>query len=357
MTGKNNTNANTSAGIGGFVNSFVAHLEPRQRDVIFGRYGLDGQEPVTLQAIGDRYDITRERVRQIEAAALATLRPQAGQPYFSNFVKAAMNRLKSVGGAEREESFLSELQRAMGDKSAPAVFANSAKFLLELSGDTSQFRDNYSNWHPYWYLTEADRKRAESFAEKFAATLTAKRETVMTGKFDEVFRASATVAKLSEPVARTYLALSRRFGESPFGDAGLMEWSEVNPKTARDWAYLILKREKKPLHFTELATMVARHRKGKRTNMQTIHNELIKDNRFVLVGRGLYSLAEHGYIPGTAKEIIAHILKKHGPLPAREVVSRVKDQRFLKEGTILINLQNKKHFMSMPDGRYAVREA
>jgi hypothetical protein len=351
------TKGNTVA-INSFLSGFLSSLEPRNREVIQGRFGLNGDEPITLQAIGDRYSITRERVRQIEAATLTMLRKNVNHPYIAGFLKAAMQDLKEAGGAMREDQFLARLQRLMGDKSPNVVFGNGAKFILELSGKVANFRDNYSDWHTFWYLGETDKKRAESFAEKFAASLAAKREEVGEGRnFDDIFRSAAASAKLAPEVARTYLVISKKFGESPFGDFGLVSWPEINPRTARDWAYLILKREKKPLHFTELASMVGRHRKGKRTNMQTIHNELIKGEHFVLVGRGLYALREHGFIPGTAREIITHVLRKHGPLRPQEVVSKVSDQRFLKEGTILINLQNRKHFTSLPDGRYAVKEA
>ena len=167
----------------------------------------------------------------------------------------------------------------------------------------------------------------------------------------------ATSSKLPREHAANYVKLSKRFVKSPFNDTGLADWSEVNPKTARDWAYLVLKRADRPMHFSEIAKLVGNHRKQKYTNLQTVHNELIKDNRFVLVGRGLYGLREAGLIPGTAREIIAHVLKKEGPLHSREVVNRVREQRVLKEGTILINLQNKKYFECLSDGRYSVREA
>ena len=86
-----------------------------------------------------------------------------------------------------------------------------------------------------------------------------------------------------------------------------------------------------------------------------MHNELIKDERFVLVGRGMYGLSEQGYEPGTAREVIAKVLKKQGPLAAADVVTHVNKQRFFKPNTILINLQNKASFERLPDGKYRVR--
>jgi RNA polymerase primary sigma factor len=48
----------------------VDELPERDREVIRLRYGLAGEEPMTLDAIGKRLELTRERVRQIEAEAL-----------------------------------------------------------------------------------------------------------------------------------------------------------------------------------------------------------------------------------------------------------------------------------------------
>jgi RNA polymerase primary sigma factor len=52
----------------------LAMLDDTEREVIALRYGLDGSEPRTLSDVGKRFDLTRERVRQIEGRALAKLR-------------------------------------------------------------------------------------------------------------------------------------------------------------------------------------------------------------------------------------------------------------------------------------------
>ena len=49
-------------------------LTPREKDVVMLRYGMDGDEPRTLEEVGRALEVTRERVRQIEASALAKLR-------------------------------------------------------------------------------------------------------------------------------------------------------------------------------------------------------------------------------------------------------------------------------------------
>lgn len=342
-----------------FVNDFLSGLDPRQMEVVKARYGLNGGEAETLQAIGDRYGITRERVRQIEASALALLRKKSNHQFFKSFVDGAVAHLKGVGGVAREDSFLAALMKLNRHSGQSSDFDGAARFVLELSGKLLSHRDNYNpNWHHFWYLSEADKRKAGVFLAKLENTLSKRKAEVIGGKkFDSVFRETAQLVKVAEPVAKSYLAISKKFGTGPFNEFGPLSWAEVNPKTSRDWAYLILKKERRPIHFSELSEIISKHRKDKRTNLQTVHNELIKDDRFVLVGRGLYALREHGFIPGTAKEIIAHLLKSKGPMRSREVVNAVMEQRSFKEGTILINLQNRKHFQALPDGRYYTREA
>jgi len=156
-------------------------------------------------------------------------------------------------------------------------------------------------------------------------------------------------------VALNLTSISKKFTANHYGDVGLSAWSEINPKTSRDWAYLVLKREQKPLHFTALAERINNIRQRK-TNYQTVHNELIKDERFVLVGRGTYGLREFGIMPGTAKEVMATLLKTHGPMRSHELVKLVLTKRMFKENTLLLNLQNREHFQRMSDGRYNIKE-
>jgi DNA-directed RNA polymerase delta subunit len=96
----------------------------------------------------------------------------------------------------------------------------------------------------------------------------------------------------------------------------------------------------------------------KETHIATIHNELIKDSRFVLVGRGIYALEEWGYGIGTVKDVILKILKESkNPLKKQEVLKKVSKQRIVKDNTIFLNLQNQKYFSKDSKGRYTVREA
>jgi RNA polymerase primary sigma factor len=56
------------------IQAMVSDLDEKERDVIRMRFGLDGEEPRTLQEIGERLSLSRERIRQIESRAKEKLR-------------------------------------------------------------------------------------------------------------------------------------------------------------------------------------------------------------------------------------------------------------------------------------------
>jgi DNA-directed RNA polymerase delta subunit len=127
---------------------------------------------------------------------------------------------------------------------------------------------------------------------------------------------------------------------------GLAKWPSVNPKNIRDKIFVILEMKKEPMHFSDIAKEIKESNfKRKNVTIQAIHNELIKDSRFVLIGRGIYALSNWGYKKGTISEIIHSILEKSGePMTREEIVKQVLKVRKVKETTILLNLQNKKLF-------------
>ncbi len=347
--------------INSFVDNFLkTSLSGRYQEVIRCRYGLDGATPETLQSIGNKYGITRERVRQIEALALENLfKASSKHSNLVSFMTSSIDYLKSIGGIQEEGALLAYFKNLLSYEGDETRFSNSIRFVMELSGKLSRHSDNYDkDWKCYWYTGKTDEDKAKKFVGKLISHLNSKRDLLLSGKnFDEMLIQSAKQSNVKDLIAKNYLGISKKFIEGPFGHFGLSGWAEINPRTARDWAYAILKKEKKPLHFTDLYSLISTHRVSKKTNLQTVHNELIKDNRFVLVGRGLYGLKEHGLIPGTAKEIISHFIKKHGPLTAKEVINLVKDQRMIKDTTIMINLQNRDHFHNLGDGKYDIKEA
>ena len=154
------------------------------------------------------------------------------------------------------------------------------------------------------------------------------------------------------------MEISKTIQLGPEGLFGLRDWPEINPRGVKDWAYLVLRKTKKPCHFIEVAKLINKFYKTERQTLpQTVHNELIKDARFVLVGRGLYGLKEWGYESGVIKEVIAKILKKaKKSLTQEEIVKEALSQRFVKRNTILLNLNNKESFLKNKEGKYTIKQ-
>ena len=337
------------------IEELFSVLDTRQKRVLTKRYGLDNGEEMTLAELGASFNVTRERIRQIEASALSEVKKKAKGGSIDQLVKIAIEKLKQSGGVRREDHLLNEIKHFADGKDLPINFANQVRFLLEISGEVFYYReDEQGNAH--WHLSVEHQKKAFEFLDALVKNLRDRKQEILHGKrFNEFFDEVVKLHKLEKDVANHYLAISKKFGKNIYGDFGLTEWEEVSPKVSRDWIYLILKKAAKPLHFAEIATEIRRIRPSKKTNTQTIHNELIKDKRFLLVGRGIYGLREMDELPaGTIRDILVHILKETGPMKPRDLISKVLKHRIFKETTILFNLQNKKFFERLPSGEYAV---
>ncbi|MDD5431041.1 MAG: sigma factor-like helix-turn-helix DNA-binding protein [Candidatus Pacebacteria bacterium] len=339
------------------VNDLLRGLNARQREVLEKRYGLKDGQILTLEEIGKTYGVTRERARQIEESGLKELRSVVSKGSLDKFFGKVGDYLKNIGGLRKEETLLADL-RVMLNESGSSVFDNKVKFLLELSDDFKYSPEDKS-FYSYWFNDSDKRKKAVEFVSKLVKQMESKKEDMVTeATVDKVFKEAIRPHNLKELVAMNYVSSSKKFHINQYGDFGLSHWSEVNPKTVRDWAHLILRKEQKPLHFTEIAKSIAKIRESaKDMNPQTVHNELIKDARFVLVGRGLYGLQESGFTPGTTREVMARLLKQNGPMTSDDLLKMVLKERILKKNTIFVNLQNKKHFKKLDDGRYSVNAA
>ena len=339
------------------INSALAGLRPRQKEVLLARFGLekgDG-EGETLAAIGDRLKVTRERVRQIEASGVKlAVSNMEGDAETASLLEKLKKYLAARGGVATREDALSYAATF-----AKGVRPNHLDFLAEASGTFKLHRED-EDFKPFYYASPKELKAAKSFIKEWAETLRARKEKVLSGTAGsyEAHLASFVKAQNFAPaVADNYLSIAKHIQKNSYGDVGLREWPEICPATVRDKIYLVLKKHGEPLHFEDIARHINKAAFDEQEALApTVHNELIKDGRFVLVGRGTYGLREHGYEPGTAREVIARILKS-GPLRPADVVVAVNKQRLFKENTILINLQNRSFFERMADGRYRVREA
>lgn len=351
--------ANTSLAITKTVALLVKSLLTRNRDIVSRRFGLKTGKKETLESIGRSYGITRERVRQIEEFSLGQLsKTVPGVSDVVKYVTLAKEMLGGTGGVMRE----SEMFRAFSGSDKENVVNASLVFILTLAGEPAsliggpvRFGEGDS-FHSFWGL---NKQHGDSFKEnvsKLVGVLAKSHKSLLEAEL-ATFAESNGVMNSRD--VSSFLSLSKELGKNVFGEVGLVSWPEVRPKGVRDKAYLVLKKEKQPKHFSEIAKLInTTGFSSKKANIQTVHNELIKDSRFVLVGRGMYGLSEWGYKPGTVKEVLADILKGSSkPIPRAELVAKVLSTRLVKENTILLNLQDSKVFSKREDGSYVLRKA
>lgn len=334
--------------IDALIESVFGELTPKQRRVVSARFGLKNGKSATLQEIGNELGITRERVRQIENYTLKKLESRVTREAAS-LIDEAVKELKRSEGVRRNDELLAALAELhRGDNTKH--FGEKVSFLFIASG-APKFEKETDDFNAYWYVDEASKRNFLDTVKRVTAFFKAskKDEILIEKKHEEVFNNFSSFVFLSIP---------KHFGKNVFGDFGLRSWAEIEPRTIRDKAYLVLKKHGKPLHFEDIARYITKFGIDTRSaHVQTVHNELIKDKRFVLVGRGIYALGESGFESGTVKDVIVRLLKKNGPMDSNQVVTLVNQQRILKQNTILLSLQNKKHFRKLSDGRYHVNEA
>lgn len=331
------------------IENLLNEFTPKQRRVVVGRFGLKSGERATLQSIGDELKITRERVRQIEEQAIKKLAKRVREEAAA-IVDYAKKHLASVGGVKRDDSFIQDIIHGLEIGSDVKHADQKLRFLFLVAG-TPAYSKNDDDMCAFWFT---DEKAKEKFLD-FVKTVT---NSLKTGKKEEVLSKKSYLGHVKDLASAHLLSIPKHFGTNIFGEFGLKVWPEIEPRTIRDKVYLVLRKHEKPLHFENIAKNINKFGLDKKpAHVQTVHNELIKDERFVLVGRGVYGLKEKGYEPGTVRQVIARLLKKHGPLESNTVVRLVNEQRLLKENTILLNLQNRRYFKRLDNGRYQVHEA
>ncbi|MFA5744709.1 MAG: sigma factor-like helix-turn-helix DNA-binding protein [Candidatus Paceibacterota bacterium] len=329
------------------VKRLLVAAPPRAREVLVRRFGLGtNAKRETLEAIGDLSGITRERVRQIEAAGLDAIR---GNKVFKE-AKSAFDELTqyidSIGAIVPEEVLLSILGK--DEKSR-----NRFRFFLML--DSAFFRERETNdFLARWHVDHATAKNIHEALSRLYSSLSDE-EVFSEGEILDRFLdelKGVNDAYKNEEVLRRWLSLSKHIGSNPLAEWGRVTAPAIRIKGVRDYAYLAIKRNGAPMHFSAVSKAIA-SLFSKKAHVATTHNELIKDPRFVLVGRGLYALTEWGYTPGVVRDVIRETLEKEGPMKKDEIIKQVKKARFVKDNTILVNLNDSRYFKRLKDGRYS----
>lgn len=323
-------------------------LPDRARDVIEKRYGLNKEgETFTLEAIGQSYGITRERVRQIENYGIQSIQKSDVYKKHHDLFLEMQKLIDQLGGGLIAEHVL------LDELSSDPIVRNHLYFILVV-GDT--FYKSKENPH-YAHRWFTEQRMADEVEKALRSVRKSLKRDELVSEQEIINRFKTELAAIAEDhnedVLKRWLKISKQIGQNPLGDWGHAESPNIRVKGIRDYAYLAVKRHGSPMHFKEVAGAI-KELFDHNAHIATTHNELIKDNRFVLVGRGLYALSEWGYTAGVVKEVLRDILDHEGPLSREEIIDRVRRERYVKDNTILVNLQDNNLFKRLANGTYTL---
>ncbi len=339
-----------------FARDLISKLKEKQQKVVLKRFGLSGRKRVTLDAIGKEFGVTRERVRQIEAASLAKLRKIAKLDHNITTFEKLRNIIKSKGGVIDEETMVRELIIDLNENRKEEI-KKILRFILLLAEDIQTIQES-DNLNKGWALSEYNKGMLEEIVDSFAEILETEQKVVADEIILEAILKNKVADKYKNQVSlkfyKSIMSVAKKIHKNEEGKIGLVHWPWVKPKTIRDKIFYVLSKKEEPMHFGEIAEEIKKRAfDNKKATVQTIHNELISDPRFVLVGRGLYGLKNWGYEGGTVEDVIEKILKKQGPLPQKDVVEEVMKKKKVKKATILINLHSSPRFKKTAEGYIA----
>lgn len=337
------------------VKELLTQLKDRDRQILMHRYGLEGYPTKTLAAIGNEQNLTRERVRQIEKDLMKHLKKAGSKA--DNFLRAKeflMDIITEHGRIIAEENLLIYLNIDEEQEK------NAIVFLLHLIEELEHFiHDNYKK---SWVSVLFNQDLLHKFAAESKRILDEHKRPLPTAEFLEHFKKTEFYQQnqndLNDKIVVNFLELAVDIEKNVFGSWGLTYWKEITPKDVGDKAYLVMKYHAKPEHYSEITEMINRQKFDNRTAYkETVHNELIKDPRFILIGRGIYALSEWGYRPGVVADVIIDVLKAAGkPLTRDQIIEEVLKRRMVKKNTILVGLSNKKVFRKVGKNLYALSE-
>lgn len=329
------------------LRELIFDLPERSQEIILNRYGVFLPNKMTLEEIGKKHRITRERVRQIIREVLKKIRDKKEHPVFMQIQEKITLALQSNSGIMEESHIISVLGKGNANEEAAArfflecledVLGNELKNELKFSYTLKDFKfDHWKNVKNAAIETLNNHKKPLPFDILF----------------EHINRAKNL--DISKEKLKHFLQVAGELSKNAFDKWGIVDWKEISPKGTREKAYLVIKEFGKPLHFREIAKKIDQNRLNKKkTHPQTVHNELIKDSNFVLVGRGIYALVEWGYKRGTVKDVIEEIIKNSAKtLKKEEIIEKVLAVRQVKESTIVINLNN--YFSKSKEGIYSIK--
>ncbi|MEK7631359.1 MAG: sigma factor-like helix-turn-helix DNA-binding protein [Patescibacteria group bacterium] len=341
------------------ITGLLKHLSSREEDIIVRRHGLHGKPPETLEHIGNLYKVTRERVRQIESGAIAKVRKNhSTQTIVRPLADAIVAVLDHHGGVMREDLLFHHMLNVHKEQSAArAATLFTLRYLL---ADRVKAVPAHEDFFPAWQLHAAPIHLVREAIDAALLILEVKMQPLSSKDLIAAVQGSAfgQTHQYQLPVDTlvSYIDVSTKIRKNPYDEYGLASWGSVVPKRMSDKISLVLKRSGKPLHFNDVTRIINETKFDHRVAYApTVHNELILNDAYVLVGRGIYALKDWGYKPGVVADILVDVLRREAkPMSRDALVAAVLKQRMVKRNTIHLALTNRTYFTKTPTGEYSL---
>lgn len=327
-------------------------LTAKEKDIIERRFAIRSPKKETLDRIGRSYSITRERVRQIEAVAIQKLARISQDPSMQLVHNLAVSVLKENGEVMIEDKLVQAMIKLMDTEKK--LNPNSLKFALRVSRHLHK-QDKNQFYRAFWFTESFRLQDLKELMREITDILDAERKTM---SFEEIYE--RLEGEYSKKAVESVMYVDWNFMVLKDEKYGLKSWRFLNPRSIKDCIIIILKRHKKPLHFREiLSVLLKEFPKRKRVTLQACHNELIRHEEFVLLGRGTYGLREWKMSAGTVCDLIVSVFQENNfePMKRKDIIEQVLDRREVRLGTISLNLQKYPFFRRAGRAVYEYVEA
>lgn len=342
--------AQTLTELSSVVENLLLLLSEKEKVVIKKRFNLGKIGKHTLEEIGDEFSVTRERIRQIEKNALAKMKRNVFNTALRSLHDFVTNVVRSHGSLVKKESLINELVAIVADKNKVDISCLDLSLVLHEDLDCV---GNTINFYPY-----VKERSLPDFFIKHASNhvvnqLNKHGDKKNLSKIHEDLKSAFKDMDFDIVKVKSLVNIDKRLVVLDGDLVALLEWRHINPRTLRDKILYVLRNENKPLHFTNISEKISsKNFDNKVVNLQAVHNELIRHDAFVLIGRGIYALKEWGYENGTVAEVIKSILKEKKELSQEEIIDLVLKQRQVKKITIILALKNNKNFTRVGRKQY-----
>lgn len=343
MTTKNNSVLNDIA-------EFLLLLTQKEKYVIERRFNLDKKERATLEQIGQHFSVTRERIRQIEKNALSKLKRNLQNCGLQQISEVAYDVLMTSGGIMREELLIADIL----NKNL-SFDVESLQLILTIDNRFKRVSNTVS-FHPYIVVNDFNQAEIETICRLTVDYLSKVKDTLSVSALFKVIEGKTNV-ELNETMYKSLIQIDKKIKILEADMVGLYEWRNINPRTLRDKIFYVLRKQKSPMHFMDIANKIIEYQfDKKKINLQAVHNELIRHEDFILIGRGIYGLKEWGYKSGTVADVIQEILRGKKSMSQEEIIQEVMKQRKVKPITIILSLKNKENFVRVGRKQYALKD-